>query len=121
MGSVAIGALAALIGVLSGQGMSAVFRSGQLSKRIALLEESVPELITRNEVQSAFQQVAQIEAQRMAQQTQQQQLTRALLSILMYSLSSFHIFHMLLYSPLHKIPYDSIRFHKTRKVSSSFH
>ena len=73
MGSVAIGALAALIGVLSGQGMSAVFRSGQLSKRIALLEESVPELITRNEVQSAFQQVAQIEAQRMAQQTQQQQ------------------------------------------------
>lgn len=73
MGSVAIGALAALIGVLSGQGMSAVFRSGQLSKRIALLEESVPELITRNEVQSAFQQVAQIEAQRMAQQQQQQQ------------------------------------------------
>jgi len=73
MGSVAIGALAALIGVLSGQGMSAVFRSGQLSKRLALLEESVPELITRNEVQSAFQQVAQIEAQRMAQQQQQQQ------------------------------------------------
>ena len=73
MGSVAIGALAALIDVLSGQGMSAVFRSGPLSKRIALLEESVPELITRNEVQSAFQQVAQIEAQRMAQQTQQQQ------------------------------------------------
>lgn len=73
MGSVAIGALAALIGVLSGQGMSAVLRSGQLSKRLALLEESVPELITRNEVQSAFQQVAQIEAQRMAQQQQQQQ------------------------------------------------
>lgn len=73
MGSVAIGALAALIGVLSGQGMSAVFRSGQLSKRLALLEESVPELITRNEVQTAFQQVAQIEAQRMAQQQQQQQ------------------------------------------------
>ena len=73
MGSVAIGALAALIGVLAGQGMSAVFRSGQLSKRLALLEESVPELITRNEVQSAFQQVAQIEAQRMAQQQQQQQ------------------------------------------------
>jgi len=72
MGSVAIGALAALIGVLSGQGMAAAIRGGKLSKRISALEASVPELITRNEVQSAFQQVAQIEAQRMAQQQQQQ-------------------------------------------------
>ncbi|MBT5122915.1 MAG: hypothetical protein HOM38_09360 [Euryarchaeota archaeon] len=76
MGSVAIGALAALIGVLSGQGMAAAIRGGKLSKRISALEESVPELITRNEVQSAFQQVAQIEAQRMAQQQQQQQFAR---------------------------------------------
>ena len=69
MGSVAIGALAALIGVLSGQGMAAALRSGKLSKRIDTLEAALPELISRAEVQSAFQQVAQIEAQRMQQQS----------------------------------------------------
>lgn len=73
MGSVAIGALAALIGVLSGQGMAAALRSGKLGKRIDLIEQAIPELITRAEVQSAFQQVAQIEAQRM----QQEQAARA--------------------------------------------
>ena len=72
MGSVAIGALA-LIGVLSGQGMAAALRSGKLGKRIDLIEQAIPELITRAEVQSAFQQVAQIEAQRM----QQEQAARA--------------------------------------------
>lgn len=71
MGSVAIGALAALIGVLSGQGMAAALRSGKLSKRIDTLEAALPELISRAEVQSAFQQVAQIEAQRMQQQQAQ--------------------------------------------------
>ncbi|MBG79133.1 MAG: hypothetical protein CMJ39_00305 [Phycisphaerae bacterium] len=72
MGSVAIGALAALIGVLSGQGMAAAIRGGKLSKRIDLLESSLPELITRVEVQAAFQQVAQVEAQRIAVEQQQQ-------------------------------------------------
>lgn len=71
MGSVAIGALAALIGVLSGQGMAAAIRSGKLSKRIDLIEGTLPELITRVEVQAAFQQVAQVEAQRMAVEQQQ--------------------------------------------------
>ena len=74
MGSVAIGALAALIGVLSGQGMAAALRSGKLSKRIDTLEAALPELISRAEVQSAFQQVAQIEAQRMQQQAQAAQV-----------------------------------------------
>tara|TARA_R100001463_G_scaffold5366_1_gene18548 strand:+ start:161 stop:523 length:363 start_codon:yes stop_codon:yes gene_type:complete len=78
MGSVAIGALAALIGVLSGQGMAAAIRSGKLSKRIDLIEGALPELITRVEVQSAFQQVAQVEAQRMqAEQQQALQLKQA--------------------------------------------
>lgn len=72
MGSVAIGALAALIGVLSGQGMAAAIRSGKLSKRIDSLEQALPELISRAEVQNAFLQVAQAEASRMQQQQQMQ-------------------------------------------------
>tara|TARA_R100000322_G_scaffold165903_2_gene131693 strand:+ start:94 stop:453 length:360 start_codon:yes stop_codon:yes gene_type:complete len=71
MGSVAIGALAALIGVLSGAKLSAVLRLGKLNDRLVLVEDAIPELITRAEVQDAFQQVAQVEAQRMQQQQQQ--------------------------------------------------
>ncbi len=77
MGSVAIGALAALIGVLSGQGMAAAIRSGKLSKRIDSLEQALPELISRAEVQNAFLQVAQAEAARMQQQQLQVQQQQA--------------------------------------------
>ena len=73
MGSVAIGALAALIGVLSGAKLTAVLKLGKLNERLLLVEDVIPELITRAEVQDAFQQVAQAEAQRMQQQQQQQQ------------------------------------------------
>ena len=71
--SVAIGAIAALIGVLSGQGLAVAIRSGKLSKRVDLIEQTLPELISRAEVQGAFQQVAQIEAQKEAQRIQVQQ------------------------------------------------
>ena len=71
MGSVAIGALAALIGVLSGAKLTAVLKLGKLDDRLLLVEGVIPELITRAEVQDAFQQVAQAEAQRMQQQQQQ--------------------------------------------------
>ena len=74
MGSVAIGALAALIGVLSGQGMAAAIRGGKLGKRIDVIEQTLPELITRIEVQAAFQQVAQAEAQRMHAEQQARQM-----------------------------------------------
>ena len=71
MGSVAIGTLAALIGVLSGAKLTAVLKLGKLDERLLLVEDVIPELITRAEVQDAFQQVAQAEAQRMQQQQQQ--------------------------------------------------
>ncbi|HCA35916.1 MAG TPA: hypothetical protein DEP13_04655 [Gammaproteobacteria bacterium] len=71
MGSVAIGAIAALIGVLSGAKLTAVLKLGKLDERLLQIEDAVPELITRAEVQDAFQQVAQVEAQRMQQQQQQ--------------------------------------------------
>ena len=71
MGSVAIGALAALIGVLSGAKLTAALKLGKLNERLLLVEDVIPELITRAEVQDAFQQVAQAEAQRMQQQQQQ--------------------------------------------------
>ena len=64
------GAVAALIGVLSGQGVVIATRSKQETARVSAIERSLPELITRSEVQNAFAQVAQIEAQRMAQQQQ---------------------------------------------------
>ena len=67
MGSVAIGALAALIGVLSGAKLSAMIKLGKLDDRLLQIEGAIPELITRAEVQDAFQQVAQVEAQRMQQ------------------------------------------------------
>lgn len=65
------GAAAALIGVLSGQGVVLAVRGKQQSSKLAAIERALPELITRSEVQNAFAQVAQIEAQRMAQQQQQ--------------------------------------------------
>lgn len=70
MESIIAGAVAALIGVLSGQTL--VLYSGRKrdAGRIVAIEQVIPELITRNEVQAAFQQVAQIEAQRIAQQQQ---------------------------------------------------
>lgn len=71
MGSVAIGALAALIGVLSGAKLSAMIKLGKLDDRLLQIEGAIPELITRAEVQDAFQQVAQVEAQRMQQQQAQ--------------------------------------------------
>ena len=71
MGSVAIGALAALIGVLSGAKLSAMIKLGKLDDRLLQIEGAIPELITRAEVQDAFQQVAQAEAQRMQQQQAQ--------------------------------------------------
>ena len=70
MGSVAIGALAALIGVLSGAKLSAIIKLGKIDDRLLQIEDAIPELITRAEVQDAFQQVAQVEAQRMQQQQQ---------------------------------------------------
>lgn len=65
------GALSALIGVLSGQALVLVGERRRLEERLLLLERAVPELISRGEVQSAFAQVAQIEAQRQAQMLQQ--------------------------------------------------
>lgn len=70
MGSFAIGAIAALIGVLSGQGLALAMRGKKLDGRIQFLEDSIPELITREEVSNAFAQMAQIEAQRIAQEQQ---------------------------------------------------
>ena len=68
MGSFAIGALAALIGVLSGQGLAVAMRSKKCDDRLTALETAVPELITRAEVSDAFAQMAQIEAARIAQE-----------------------------------------------------
>lgn len=77
MESFIIGAAAALIGVLSGQGLvlnstrrRSDARFQAIEGTVGAIERVVPELITRNEVQAAFQQVAQIEAQRIAQQQQ---------------------------------------------------
>jgi hypothetical protein len=79
------GAAAGIIGVISGQalvfsmgrrGLSAQVKAvgGQVSHIVAKvdeLERAVPGMITRTEVENAFAQVAQIEAQRQAQAIQQ--------------------------------------------------
>lgn len=70
MESIIAGAAAALIGVLSGQGLVLYTGRKRDTARVDAIERILPELITRNEVQAAFQQVAQIEAQRIAQQQQ---------------------------------------------------
>lgn len=66
MEAVITGAIAAIIGLVSGQAIS-VRLSGAKDKdasRIAALEQTVSTMITREEVQSAFLQVAKIEAEK---------------------------------------------------------
>ncbi len=65
------GAAAAIIGMLSGQGLMVYTRNKRISRRLTAIEQSIPELITRGEVQGAFAEMAKIEGQRMAQQQQQ--------------------------------------------------
>jgi hypothetical protein len=70
------GALSAIIGAGVGGGLANVSRGRQdktLASRLASLEQTVPELISRSEVQTAFQQAAQIQAQQIAQQQAAQQ------------------------------------------------
>ncbi|MEN9859952.1 MAG: hypothetical protein RLZZ515_434 [Cyanobacteriota bacterium] len=69
--AVVAGAAAALIGVLSGQALSFGASQRRLGGRLEQLEKALPELISRSEVQNAFAQVAQIEAQRQATAMQQ--------------------------------------------------
>lgn len=69
--AVITGALAALIGVASGQAIVLTAGRRRLAIRVGALEQAVPELISRSEVQNAFAQVAQIEAQRQAAAMQQ--------------------------------------------------
>lgn len=71
------GAAAGLIGVLSGQGLMIAAGRSRMATRLNKLEEAVPELITRSEVQNAFAQVAQIEAQRQAAAMQQNRAAAA--------------------------------------------
>lgn len=79
------GAAAGIIGVISGQalvfsmgrrGLAAQIKAvgGQVSHvitKVGELERTVPEMISRAEVENAFAQVAQIEAQRQAAAMQQ--------------------------------------------------
>jgi hypothetical protein len=72
------GALTAIIGAGVGGGLVNIGRGRQdksLSSRLANLEQTVPELISRSEVQTAFQQAAQIQAQQIAQQQAAQQFS----------------------------------------------
>lgn len=69
--AVLTGAAAALIGMASGQALVLTAGRRRLATRVSALEQSVPELITRSEVQNAFAQVAQIEAQRQTAAMQQ--------------------------------------------------
>lgn len=64
MEAVIAGAIAAVVGLVSGQAVSIRLSNtkGKDSVRIAALEQSVTQMITREEVQSAFLQVAKIEA-----------------------------------------------------------
>lgn len=66
-----VGAAAGLIGMASGQALVLTAGRRRLAHRVAGLEQAIPDLITRSEVQSAFAQVAQIEAQRQAAAMQQ--------------------------------------------------
>jgi len=79
------GAAASIIGMLSGQALvlSMGRRSlasqvktvggelGAMVSRVTALEKTMPEMISRAEVERAFAQVAQIEAQKQAAMTQQ--------------------------------------------------
>lgn len=71
LSAVLAGAASALIGVLSGQALVLTAGRRRLALRVNALEQAVPELISRGEVQNAFAQVAQMEAQRQAQVIQQ--------------------------------------------------
>lgn len=64
MEAVITGAIAAIIGLASGQAISIRMSGikGKDDNRIAALEQTVSTMITREEVQSAFLQVAKIEA-----------------------------------------------------------
>ena len=64
MEAVITGAIAAIIGLASGQAISVRMSGikGKTDGRIAALEQTVSTMITREEVQSAFLQVAKIEA-----------------------------------------------------------
>lgn len=68
VGAFVAGAAAALVGVSLGQGLRIFASRNKINGRLDLLEECIPQLITRAEVQNAFAEVAQIEAQRMAQE-----------------------------------------------------
>ena len=66
MEAVIAGAIAAVVGLVSGQAVSIRLSStkGKDSVRIAALEQAVTQMITREEVQNAFAQVAKIEAEK---------------------------------------------------------
>ena len=88
---IAAGALSAILGLLSGQGL--VLAAGRrrlaartqalelqhstLVERVTQLSETLPQLISRSEVERAFAQAAQIEAQRQAAAQQLQQRAAA--------------------------------------------
>lgn len=77
MESLIAGAAAALIGVLSGQTLALKLTDRESEKRLQALENAVPELISRSEVQNAFAEMARLEAARIQQEQQQaQQLAR---------------------------------------------
>jgi lysophospholipase L1-like esterase len=61
------GAASALIGLASGQLLVLSAGRRRLATRLSAVEQQLPELISRSEVQNAFAQVAQIEAQRQSQ------------------------------------------------------
>jgi len=64
------GVAAATIGVVSSHGLSVYSRQKNIAQRIGVLEQTVPTLIRREEVQAAFQEMAQIEGRRIAEQQQ---------------------------------------------------
>ena len=63
--------------MLSGQSLAVALKGKKVNDRLQLIEDSIPELITRAEVQSAFAQMAEIEAQRIRQEQAAQQQARA--------------------------------------------
>lgn len=73
--AVLTGAAAALIGMASGQALVLSAGRRRLATRVgaieARIEQTIPDLITRAEVQQAFAQAAQIEAQRQVASIQQ--------------------------------------------------
>ena len=68
VGAFVAGAASALIGVALGQGLRFKVINRRQDDRLGELEACIPHLITRAEVQNAFAEVAQIEAQRLQQE-----------------------------------------------------